>query len=133
MLVRGHDDMLQKVAEQCLDGAFVPAIDLEIVGDRAALLHVPVGLGQQHTRRIREARTSGFQLLERAQPPGQAGQVVLAGTQLLRQRGVFGTRGGQPCFEHRAFRTRRVERGLNPGRALLGRDPDRRPAARFRP
>ncbi len=72
VLVGRHDDVLQQVAEQRLDRAFVPAIHFEVVGHRAALFDVPVGLGQQHARRVGEPGARGLELLERPQPPRRA-------------------------------------------------------------
>ena len=53
MLVGRHDDVLQQVAEQRLDRAFVAAIDFETVGDGAVLLDAPVGLRRAARGRLR--------------------------------------------------------------------------------
>ena len=48
LLVRRHDDVLEQIAEAGFDGALVLRLDFEIIGDRALLTDVPVGLRQHH-------------------------------------------------------------------------------------
>ena len=123
MLVGRHDDVLQQVAEQRLDRAFVPAIHFEVIGHRAALFHAPVGLRQQHAGRLGEPRAGRFEFLERSQASRQPGQIVLAGAQLLRQRGVLGTCRRQPRLERHAFNA-----GVLQGTLHVQKRPARRPA-----
>ena len=52
LFVRGHDHVLQQVAETGLDGAFVLRLDVEIIGHRALLTDVPIGLRQHHAGRF---------------------------------------------------------------------------------
>ncbi len=124
VFVGGHDDVLQQVAEQRLDRAFVPAIHFEIVGHGAALLDVSVGLCQQHASRVGEAGAGGLEFLERPQPPRQARQVVFARPQLLRQHRVLGP-GRPPGLASSDARSARVavEAACTPVDALLGRNP----------
>ena len=78
LLVALDDDVLQQVAEAGFDRALVAAVDVEVVGHRALLADVAVGLHEHHARRVAELGAARRELLERRQPRLDAGQLLLA-------------------------------------------------------
>ena len=89
------DDVLQDPAQASFDGAFVPLVDVEIVGDRAHLSDGAVGFDKHRPRRIAVPGARRFQLLERRQPGRERRQLLLAGSDRPCAPLVFDPRAGQ--------------------------------------
>ena len=86
LIVPLDDHVLEQVAETGFDRALVSAVDLEIVGNRALLTDMPVGLHEHHPGGITEVRTAGSQLFERREPSLDGGQLLLARARISRAR-----------------------------------------------
>ena len=110
LIVPFNDDVLEELAETRFDGSLVSAVDLEIIGHRALLPDVAVGLHQHHPGGVAELPARGDKLFERGQPRLDAGQVLLARADTPRARLVFAPRGGQHRFLRHSPGSDRVER-----------------------
>ena len=78
MLRLFDDDVLEQIAEAGVDGALVAVIDLQVVGNRTLLAHGSIGLNQHRAGRVAVSGARGFELLERAQPRLDAGELLFA-------------------------------------------------------
>src|SRR5438477_219081 len=76
MLRLFDDDVLEKPAEAGFDGALVAVIDFQVVGNRALLAHGSICLNQHRAGRVAVSGARGFELLGRAQPRLDAGELL---------------------------------------------------------
>jgi hypothetical protein len=75
--VARHDHVLQRISQAGFDSALVAGRDVEVVGHRSGLLHGAARIGEHHPRRIAVGRPCRLELLERLQPGGGVGQLLL--------------------------------------------------------
>ena len=103
-----NEDVLQQVAEVRLDGALVPALDLEVVGERPELADAGRLVGQQEAGRVAVLGAGRLELLERRQPRLDAGQFLLAGAGVLATLLVLrrGASASSACRASPSARTR---------------------------
>ncbi len=100
-------DVLQQVAEAGFNRALRAAgFDLEIIGDRALLVDLAVGLDQNRARRVAVSGTGGVELLERLQAGFDAGEFVLARTDRTGPPLVLDARAGELGFPGRLLAIR---------------------------
>ena len=104
------DHMLDQSAEARFDRAFVARIDLEVVGDRALLTDVAVGLGQHRAGAIAVSGPRRVELLEGQEARLQRGQLLLARSNRARAPVVLDVRAGQLGFTRRSGDARGVHR-----------------------
>ena len=94
-IVRRHDDVLEKIPEARLDGAFISADDVEIIGNRSHLRDVAIRLGQHAPRAVTIFRARRLQLFEREQSRLDSSQLAFAGSQLGQARVAIAAGAGQ--------------------------------------
>ena len=104
LIVALDDDVLQQVAEARFHRTLVAAVHVEVVGHRALLADVAVGLHQHHARGIAELGAARGELLERRQPRLDAGQLLLARADVARAPLVLGARRRQLRLARRRAR-----------------------------
>ncbi|HEY4958520.1 MAG TPA: hypothetical protein VII31_11960, partial [Caldimonas sp.] len=120
--------MLQQVAQACLHGTLVPRVDVEIVGDRAHLADLAVGLRENGSRRVAEAGARRLELLKRLQARLEAGEVVLARAHRPRAPLVLDAGASELGLPGRARHARRLDRRLRGCQRLGGGRPIQRDA-----
>ena len=125
------DHVLQQVAEARLDGTLVAGVDVEIVGDRAHLADLAVGLREHRPRRVAEAGARRLELFERLQARLEPGELVLARAHRPRAPLVLDARAGQLGLPGRARQARRFDRRLRGRQRLGGGRPIQRDALRL--
>ena len=121
MLRAVHDDVLEQVAKTRLDRPLVAVIHLEVVGHRALLAHLAVGLGEHGSRGIAVACARSFELLERPETRLEAGHLLLAGPHRPGPPVVLDARAGQLGCSRRAGHAGGLERTLCAVQPLGGR------------
>ena len=118
------DDVLEQIAEAGLDGALVAGLDLEVVGDRALLVDLAVGLHEHGARRVAVAGARRVELLERLAdaPRGRRARARATRTD-ARAPLVLDARARQLRLARRPRDARRLDRRRARG---AGRRPPRR-------
>ena len=74
-------DVLQKVAEQRVDGPLVRALDFEVIRSRAVLTDGVPRLAEQESGGVAKRGAAGFDLFERPQPGLACGSLALCALQ----------------------------------------------------
>ena len=117
LLVGRDHDVLEQIAETRFDRALVFRLDIEIVGDRALLADMAVGLREHHARRLGVAGSRFSSSVSDARRAGQARELALPRPQVVRLPLELDAGGGQLGFA----RGLRVQRRF--GRPLARRRP----------
>ena len=121
-MLRPFDDhVLEQIAEAGFHRALVPVLNLEVVGDRALLIDLAVGLDEHGPRGVAVARARGVELLERREAGLETGELVLAGADRSRSPFVLDARARQLGLARRARDPRRFDRVVRPSKAVAGR------------
>ena len=125
LLVGADDNVLEEIAETGFDRALVAAVDLEIVGHRPDLADIAIGLGEDQPGAVAVLGACGVELLERPQPRGDAGDLLLRRAEIpgaalpRRSRRRQLRLAGRPLDAQKIHRlARALHTGLG-GRALL--------------
>ena len=95
LIVPLDDHVLEQVAETGFDRALVAAVDLEIVGHRALLTDVAVGLHEHHPGGVAEIRTAGASSSSDASRRLDGGQLLLARAHVSRAPFVLASRASR--------------------------------------
>ena len=103
------DDVLKQIAEAGLDGALESGFDLEIVGHRALLRHLAVGLRQHGAGGVAVSGAGGLQLFQRFEARFDPGELLLAAAHRSRAPFVFDARAGQLGFARQVGDARRLD------------------------
>ncbi len=120
MGLRLDDDVLQPFAEAGFDGALVPPIDLEIVGDRSHLADALGRLGENGACSVAVLGAGGIDLLERRQTRDQRRELVLASSQLEPAGVALRPRLRQHGFARRALAAQLIQRRAGAAQAVVG-------------
>ena len=84
LVVGGHDHVLQQIAERRFDRALEFRIDVEVVGHRTLLAYMPVGLRENHARRLCVSGSSLLEIGQRREARRQSRQLALPRTEIVR-------------------------------------------------
>ena len=95
------DHVLQQIAEARFDRALVPAVDFEIVRNRALLADMAIGLHQHHPRGVAELGAAGGQLFERREPSLERASSCSRDADVARARLMLAAAAGQLGFARR--------------------------------
>ncbi len=127
LLVRADDNVLEKIAETGFDRALVAAVDLEIVGHRPDLADIAIGFGEDQPGAVAVLGARGVELLERAQPRGNGGDLLLRRAEIASAALPRRSRAGQLRLAGRPLDTQTIHRfpsaldaGLGGGAVLRG-------------
>src|SRR5713226_6510630 len=94
-------DVLEQIAEACLDGTLVSGLDLEIVGNGALLVDLAVRLHEHRACRVAVAGARRVELFEGLEARVEAGELVLAGADGAGAPFVLDARAGELRFAGR--------------------------------
>ena len=115
-----HDHVLKEIAETGFDRPFVAAVDLEIVGHRPHLADVAIGLGEDQAGTVAVLGAGGVELLEGAQPRGNAGDLLLRRAEIPGAALPRGSRRRQLGLAGRPLDAQEVHRLARARHASLG-------------
>src|SRR4051812_23360832 len=116
-----HHDMLEEIAEAGLDRPLVTSLYFEVIGDRTLLIDLAVGLDEHRPGGIAVSGARGIELLERGEPGGEAGELVLAGANRPRAPFMLDPRAGQLGIPCRARDASRLDRFVRTAETVRGR------------
>ena len=121
LVVPFDDHILKQIAEACFNGTLVAPIDVEIVGHRALLANVAVGLDQYHPGRVAELGAARSRFLQRRQAGFDGRNLLLLNSEGAHPFFVLGPRARQLRLPGSAVETNLLEGRLRPCQRLGAR------------